>query len=561
VEASRGVADSPRGADRHSVRSRGVLWSGSAGRYISLTGLALAVLFGLVARLWLLHSQPLNSDEAVVGLMAEQIRHGHFYAFYWGQQYGGVEPYVAAVVTSIAGDSPLVLNFVPTLLWAFACIVIWRVGRYMLPDGWRLAPVAVAVAMWTASPVAYISTTRELGFRGITVLLGVSLVWGSLRAGRSPTLVNFFLVGLIAGIGWWSSPEIAYFVVPAAGALITVAFRTARWRVVLPAVVAGGLLGSAPWVVTNLRTGFGSLDIGSSPGYGQVGYGGRLDIFFTKSFPLELGLRNMPTMRWLFDGLGLAIYLFVIVVVIGLCVGALLSRFDTPCRTATRFIGAQVLLFPFEYAILPATRYWEDGRYAIYLVPQLALLAMAALPLAGRWLRSARPLRPILQPFSAPGGGLWFGAVSAVSICAFTSSFLHDHPTKIFDRWGNPDAAVQQSVDTLERSGVRFAFADYWTAYTVDYISRGDLDIVPTYSIRWPAQSEEVAHQPEVSLLFFSPDEYALAHAELGGAPGPKGFTEATFLASLRDGHFGYRVVWAGVLDAVVVSPRARSAA
>src|SRR5665213_1722445 len=50
-------------------------------------------IMGLGIRVWALGRHAINADQAVVGLMAEQILHGHFSAFYWGQSYGGGEPY------------------------------------------------------------------------------------------------------------------------------------------------------------------------------------------------------------------------------------------------------------------------------------------------------------------------------------------------------------------------------------------------------------------------------------------------------------------------------------
>src|SRR5579872_2549616 len=58
---------------------------------------ALAVLYGLVLRVWLLVELPVWGDEAIVGIMARGIDSGHFTAFYLGQHYGGLEPYLVAV--------------------------------------------------------------------------------------------------------------------------------------------------------------------------------------------------------------------------------------------------------------------------------------------------------------------------------------------------------------------------------------------------------------------------------------------------------------------------------
>ena len=46
----------------------------------------MALLLGLLLRLYALGRGTINSDEAVVGLMAREILHGHFFAFYWAEQ-------------------------------------------------------------------------------------------------------------------------------------------------------------------------------------------------------------------------------------------------------------------------------------------------------------------------------------------------------------------------------------------------------------------------------------------------------------------------------------------
>src|SRR5580692_9827222 len=60
-----------------------------------------AVLYGALLRAWLLTHLPLWGDEAIVGLQARAIGSGHFSAFYWGQHYGGLEPYVVAAVLRV----------------------------------------------------------------------------------------------------------------------------------------------------------------------------------------------------------------------------------------------------------------------------------------------------------------------------------------------------------------------------------------------------------------------------------------------------------------------------
>ena len=56
----------------------------------------------------------------MAGLMARNILNGHFQAFFWGQGYGGLEPYFVAIVFAIFGQSALSLGLTPVILTAGA---------------------------------------------------------------------------------------------------------------------------------------------------------------------------------------------------------------------------------------------------------------------------------------------------------------------------------------------------------------------------------------------------------------------------------------------------------
>ena len=73
------------------------------------------VVFGVVARVWVLTSRlgRVDSDEAVVGLMAQRMAHGHFEAFYWGQHYGGtLETALVGAGFRVFGSSVVALKLV-----------------------------------------------------------------------------------------------------------------------------------------------------------------------------------------------------------------------------------------------------------------------------------------------------------------------------------------------------------------------------------------------------------------------------------------------------------------
>src|SRR4051812_10652439 len=67
---------------------------------------AAGVLAGLALRLWMLTGRPgvLDSDEAIVGLMARHFLDGDWTTFYWGQAYGGSqEAMLTAAVFAVTG--------------------------------------------------------------------------------------------------------------------------------------------------------------------------------------------------------------------------------------------------------------------------------------------------------------------------------------------------------------------------------------------------------------------------------------------------------------------------
>ncbi len=226
-----------------------------------------AIVLGVLARIWYLSHEPLNADEAVVGLMARRILAGHASAFYWGQSYGGVEPYLVAALFWVAGPSALVLRLAPVLLAAVSCLVLWRVARRLVGDP-ALAALAAAW-LWAAPQSAVWNTTLEYGFRGVTMVCGLLLLLLALRVTSRPAATwDLVALGLVAGIGWWSSPEIAYFAVPSGlwlAAWLCRGRRTKRSSGVEPAPCSGVVAGPASVLAEDVAAGSGA-----APGSGAA---------------------------------------------------------------------------------------------------------------------------------------------------------------------------------------------------------------------------------------------------------------------------------------------------
>jgi len=503
----------------------------------------------------------LTGDEAVVGLMATQIRHGHFYTFYWGQAYGGVEPYLAAGLSLVFGVGAIALNATASLLAAISAVLVWRIARRLLPPEHQwLAPVAAA-AFWVWPEVALWNSTREYGFRETTMVTGLaSLLW-ALRVIDRRSPLRLATLGLFLGVGWWSSPEIVYFAIPALGLVVfsgkrqlpTGDERAHVWTSLL-LVLGGSVLGAVPWLWTNLHTGFASLRTSSSPSYVNSTYFGRLSIFFKKTLPIMLGLKLPNSGTWLAGRRGEALFGACLIVILALCVRAVMWIRRTDWSAMTAWCAVSVLLFPFIYAAFPATSFWQWGQYGVFIVPLLLLVFLGS---AGEWLRSPS-LRPANLSRRARVAAILCVVVTLAvvvsTLASFNDEWLRGQHETIGAGWHDPNTLGEAAARSLEQRGIRYAYAVYWgdAAYDLDLLSNGRLAVTDVTADRWVPLYHRVRNAPNQAWIFFSPTQVAAASNEFQTGPGPNSFPENAFLSKLEVLGVSYQVVHAGILDAVL---------
>jgi hypothetical protein len=535
------------------------------------TGLVVvAGVVGAFIRAWLLFHQPVTSDEAVAGLIAHQILNGHTFAFFWGQPFGGVEPYVVAAVFAIFGQDSLTLGLAPILLSAVAAFLVWRVALRLV-DSPQVALLAGAMAWVAPFPVVF-SSTIEGGYRGVTLACGLSVLLLSLRILDGKFRVaEFVAFGLIAGLGWWSLPEIAYFLIPAGLVLIGAMVQSynvgelARWAGRIGCAVLAFVVGAFPWIWTNIGSGFASLDASKFPGSVtplNPGYAGRLRIFFKYTLPMYANLRRLITGQWLFGGSGSPLHSVLVPLATALLALVLLAILVLCFLRGGRCIalGVALVLYPFLIALQPGTWYWEDGRYAVYLGPLLALaVAVACAELAARLRgRTRTSSHALTRP---RGTGVTLMSVVVAVLLVMTAVNFHQSlavtPRALVNHWGNPDAAATTTATALEADGIRTGYADYWVAYKLDFVSRGNLSVTVagTDPDRWEGLSQQVRMSKSPAWLFVPPAQVPTGLAQFAQTDeiqGPSGLTEADFLAALARLGIPYKTVNAGPIQAVI---------
>ena len=523
-----------------------------------------AVGFGVFSRLWLLSNTALNADEAVVGLMAKQALHGQLHTFYWGQDYGGVEPVALAGLFWVFGTHAWLIRACPGLFEAAACLVLWRLGRRMFGD--KVGAVAGAVAwVWPESDIR--NSVQAFGFRGAQLVCGLLVLLAALRITTGDDRRRTWAVlGGAAGVGWWASPEIAYFAVPAAPFVALAVWRRLRARTGAPpdaapgerrraggqavgdgAVLLGTLVaGALPWLYTNLHTGFSSLRVGAHYGVADGSYAHRLGVLFSKTLPIVTGTRTMERGSWLGGAAGPLLYATIMAVLVLALVG--LAR-NVP---RGRLLVVTLVAFPWLYALAP-TGYWQDGRFAVYVSPLIALAVLGAGDdVIGRRLRpSRRPGTRAAMVTLVVGAAVVSGVQTLDVVTAFSS--------RPFAVTGARTEAVPASVAAgLRGAGITHAYADYWVAYVVDFVSGGSVTASPLGSVRSPAIADQVAAAARPAWLFTGPTPADARRTASGfpNAAGPDGLDAARFTALLAGGGISWRAATVGSMVAVVPSVR-----
>ncbi len=431
-----------------------------------------ALLGGIALRVWVLSSSlgALESDEAITGLMARRALHGDLTLVYWLSNYGGTqESLLTAGVFAVTGSSTLVLKLVPLALFAVATALVWRVGRRTVGE-----PAARAAALlywiWPAYLVWW--TVKARAYYAFGTVCGLAVLLLALRLRERDSRLDAAGLGLALGLGWWATPEVLIYALPAVAWLAW--RRPAALRLAWIAAPAA-VLGALPWLAWNARNGWLSLHLGAVAGEGST-YGGRLVDLFRIVLPTWLGLRVPFSLHWLLGPvvgsalLALALAGFVLLVL----------RRSSGLEPLLLVAGA----FPFLYAASSFAYYVDEPRYLVLFGPGPALLL-------GRML--ARP--PV-----AAAGLVAALALSVVGLARMQRDGLYEPRA--------PDVRVPADISplltTLERERIDRVLANYWLAYRISFESRERILATSTGFVRDQVADRIVRSSPSPARVFLA---------------------------------------------------------
>jgi 4-amino-4-deoxy-L-arabinose transferase-like glycosyltransferase len=443
--------------------------------------LALATVLAAALRVGILLSESLgvlDSDEAVVGLMARHILDGEPTAFFWGQSYGGtLEPLLVALAFALAGSGVLALKLVPILLFALAGLLVWLIGRRTIGD----RGAVIAVTLFGLGP-AYVVwwSTKERGFYGVTLVLSLLVVLLVLRLHDRVDRRELAALGLAFGVGWWTNAMIGFIAVPAVCWLV---WR--RPRVLRQAWIAfvGAAIGASLWIREAVVNDFAPLHQGPEPGNDT--YLDHLHTFFAADLPMALGLRIPFSLQWPAGEVVARIIELVAVVAV---VWAVSRRRGRPWE----ILVVTALAYPFLFAFAPVAAYNLEPRYLFLLSPIIALLAGLAV---------AR------HTFLA---AVVCAVALALSVSGLRSLADRDLVAAASGGVAVP-ADATPAIDALEGRRVRYALASYWLAYRLTFESDENVIVASTGQVRYPPYQRAVlgSSKPARIYLAGSRDEAA----------------------------------------------------
>ena len=407
------------------------------GSRAALVTVAVLALVGLGIRLWIMTGRlgAIDSDEAITGLMARHLLDGEFRAFFWRLAYSGtIVTYPIALSFKLFGSSRFTLELPYLLMSAGATVCIWRIGvRFLRP----FQAVFAALAFWLWPALYVWIGLKPLVFYVPTLLLGLGVMLCGMRAVERPHgWIDWCGLGLLAGVGWWTSPNIIYYAVPTGLWLLIYHWRTLWPRVFL--TVPFAIFGALPWIWNDINYGFNSLQAN----YGAQGtYLDHLRYFFTHALPVALGIRAPFTGAWIVD-IG---HLFLYAIVLGLLA---LSVWLGLRERSLAALG--VLTLPFLFALIPVASNLDsdfvgNGRYFYFFSPFLAL-AVA---------RLARPVAPAC---------VLAVALAISSVWGFAK--IYDFRDAI---GGGPP--LDRVIAELEREGQHEVFSSFWVSSRLTFQS------------------------------------------------------------------------------------------
>ncbi len=446
--------------------------------------LGLIVLLGLLVRgavLWRLPE--VHYDEAVNGLMARHILQGQFPAFYWGQDYAGtLASFLMSMPFVLVDSSVTTLRLVPLGFSLLLMPLSYRVARAAYDE-----PTARLAMLYAALPpvtLLYLGVTAKDPYPEIPIL-GLLLLLLAIRLTRDERgdPARAFVLGLVAGIAWWTQLLLAAYLVTA-GAFVV--FRRGPGRLASEGVtaVAGFGLGSLPFWVYNLSGPATSLDLIRGAPPGEIAQ--NLSGIIQRDLPLVLGASAAwPTPaanRAVSLAIGL-VYLPAGAVLLSESLRALWRRRPSlPAHALLTLTGLAVIL-------VDAASPYRGAGGPKYLIPLYGVLPALL----------AHYTMTIRRALGLAAGVLLMCVLVGINVQDNVLDLLNSfQPTYLEDQSRPPTRAL---IDFLRSHEISRVYAHFRISLKLTFDTREEIVASDWHGFRSPAYLEEVERAPRVALV------------------------------------------------------------
>ena len=407
----------------------------------------------------------LDSDEAVVLLMAKKIAGGKPVVFFFGQQYGGAqEAYLMSPLVKIFGMQTWIARTIPIAITLLAAIVLMFGFSYVKKKKRLNDPFFWAGILFLNLPASFIWwSTKSSGFYPTVIASGIisfSLAKTILDKDvpqsakiryylKDHKKLSYIALGMSVGYQWWASPQSMLFILPLGLWLLLNSYKEILKNIIMLAI--GFAVGSAPWLAINLRNGFKSFDTSNFP---SSNYFQRLEKFFNEGTTLLFNLRNWASQNVVSDGVKNLLILLSTAFFICLAFVSIKEILKNRKSTYSLF-AIMFLLYPFVASINPNSFYVGEGRYLWFIMPSICVLLLR--------------IPKLFENFAAFAIFLSF----IISSSIFVSALAIEADSK-FDYVQKP-SQYGPVVERIKELDIKYLAGDYWIAYRLVAESNGEI--------------------------------------------------------------------------------------
>jgi hypothetical protein len=447
-------------------------------REIWLAGVILGLILPRAYLVLKFRSTLIDSDEAIVGLMARHILQGReLPIWYYGQAYlGSLEPAWTAVLFAVMGATPIVLKLA-TFCWFCAALVV----QYLLAReiAGPLTARLNTLLLCTSPAFLAIYSFKAMGGYMAMLFLGTFALLVSTRALRGElTPQRAALLGLSLGLAWWTHFLAVAYIVPIV-LILGIKFRDRLLSRASGVFAACFLVGSFPFWLYNVFRSWRSLEL-RAPHYEP--FGSAMLGFFQTAIPIFLGTRApyAKSDYFLFGSL-IALVLFVVAAVVPLRLHFVESRRKQILNGSTLLLGILAFI-PFLFAASGFGGTANEPRYLIPLYSGIYVL--------------------ILMGFSKPIQLALAGLLL----------FVHLNGTLRVTSGPENSEPTAPLVAFLQKNHIRTAYTPYWNAYRLTFESGEEIIATPTTHdlVRYVPYLDMARSDPSVAYIRLNEQKFGI---------------------------------------------------